>query len=219
MSTDIKTTYTILNNGVINRTVKCKPSVIDIQLTTNEIAVEGDYPSNRYKYENGGFVALSDAEKPFEPTIFKSSKAVLVDLLEQLEQSGVAVPIHVEDLTQKTNAKKAIDQAAGRARFRLVSQGVLIANEYVLAEQEIKAWRDNGSPSNDIPICITDWIDAVGITPEQAAQDLETQAAAFKAVIFQIRNLRLKGKALVDSATDFQPVAEDYISQLNSILI
>ena len=108
MSTDIKTTYTILNNGVINRTVKCKPSVIDIQLTTDEIAVEGDYPSNRFKYENGGFVALSDAEKPFEPTIFKSSKAVLVDLLEQLEQSGVAVPIHVEDLTQKTNAKRQL---------------------------------------------------------------------------------------------------------------
>ena len=214
---DIKTVYTILSGGNLGRTIRCKPSIIQIQLAAGEVAIQGDYPPTLYKYEQGAPILLSEIEKPFIPAIFKTEKQVLTDLIEQMEEGGFSVAVHVEELTTKNVAKKAIDQAAGRARFRLVSPGTLIAEEYVLAEEEIKVWRAGGSQANAIPLCITDWIDSAGMTAEQAATDLETQAAAFKAVIMHIRNLRLKGKALVNSATDFKAVALSYINQIDSI--
>jgi hypothetical protein len=210
-------TVTDTNTFEILRTLECKPAWIELQISEGEQSHAGNFPADEFDYDGTTFTHKEEVVK-FDNIIHASEKEILVTLMKQLTSNGYSLPVHIGKIQHQSDAKNLIDQAAGRARFRLVSPGTLIAEEYVLAEQEIKDWRAAGSPAEAVPMCITDWIDSAGMTAEQAAQDLESQAAAFKAVIFQIRNLRLKGKALVNSTADFTLVANAYITQLDAIL-
>lgn len=121
---------------------------------------------------------------------------------------------------RRAAAKRTIDAAAGNARARYVSAGQLVEEEYRLALQQTQAWRDAGSPSEQVPAAIQDWADAAGITAEQAATSIEQTAVAWEAVLLQVRQVRLAGKAAVDAAgdaDDFAAIAQPYIDQLNAM--
>lgn len=117
-----------------------------------------------------------------------------------------------------SEAKNAIDVAAGNARARFIAQGWEVVEEYRLAQREVEAWRAAGSPSNSVPASITTWASAEGMTDEQAAQGIEAAASNFEQLLISIRGLRLSGKAAVDNAGgDFMAVAQPFIDHLDSI--
>jgi hypothetical protein len=60
-------------------------------------------------------------------------------------------------------------------------------------------------------------IDATGMTPAEAAIDTLAVASQYVTALRAIRDLRLMGKAAVDSATDFETVAQTYINQLDAL--
>ena len=114
--------------------------------------------------------------------------------------------------------KALIDVAAGNARAAFIANGDLVEQEYTLAEQEVVAWRDAGSPANDVPKSISAWATATGMTDEQAAQGIETAAQSLTGALLSIRAIRLAGKAAIDNANDnFESVAQPFIDQLNQI--
>lgn len=120
----------------------------------------------------------------------------------------------------RLRAKRLIDDAAGNARARYVSAGQLVEEEYRLALQQTQAWRDAGSPADQVPPAIQAWADAAGITAEQAATSIEQTTAAWESVLLQIRQIRLAGKAAVDAAgdaDDFAAIAQPFIAQLDAM--
>jgi len=125
--------------------------------------------------------------------------------------------------TRRNNAKTAIDNAAGEARQRFVSNGSLIDMEYKLAQEQTQAWRAAGSPADDVPLAVSDWAAAAGITDEQAAADIEATATAWENVLLAVRQIRLSGKAAIDAATDqgsaddMANIAQPYIDQLDAL--
>lgn len=127
-------------------------------------------------------------------------------------------------ITDRRNAaKSSIDSAAGNARQRFVSTGTLIDMEYKLAQEQTKAWREAGSPANNVPDAITSWAAAAGMTDEEAAADIEATANAWEQVLIAVRQIRLAGKAAVDAAADqgtaddMMNVAQPYIDQLDAL--
>lgn len=116
------------------------------------------------------------------------------------------------------DAKNLIDVAAGSARAAFIADGALVEQEYALAESEVIAWRDAGSPSEQVPQSISAWATATGMTDEQAAQGIESAAQSMRSVLLSIRTIRLAGKAAVDNASDnFADVAQPFIDQLDQI--
>ena len=116
-------------------------------------------------------------------------------------------------------AKNSIDTAAGAARYRFVSNGQLIEEEYRLTLQQVKAWRAAGSPAEAIPFGLQSWINAAGIDAEEAASGIEQTAADWDTALLTIRQVRLAGKASIDASddsVDFDAMAQVYIDQLNS---
>lgn len=113
-----------------------------------------------------------------------------------------------------------IDEAAGYARARFVSVGSLIDEEYKLTQSQCAAWREAGSPANNVPESVQTWADVNGWSAEQAAADIEAIAQAWNSALLTIRRLRLEGKAAVDATTsvlDAPIAANSFIELLNAI--
>lgn len=165
----------------------------------------------------GDAVEITEAEHAALIEGQSQGKRIVVD------ESGRPVlvdPPPVPAAERRATAKRAVDQAAGNARARYVSAGQLVEEEYRLALQQTQAWRDAGSPADQVPAAIQDWADAAGITAEQAATSIEQTAAAWEAVLLQIRQVRLAGKAAVDAAgdaEDFAAIDQPFIDQLDAM--
>lgn len=127
----------------------------------------------------------------------------------------------IED--RRTAAKNTIDTEAGNARTRFVSAGQLVAEEYLQAENAAQQWTDSGRPASQVPDDVQVWADASGMTPDQAADNILATAANWRTLITTIRQIRLSGKAAVDSATDqdtaddMMQVAQPFIDQLRAL--
>ncbi|MEC9040068.1 hypothetical protein [Marinobacter sp. bablab_jr008] len=125
-----------------------------------------------------------------------------------------------EDSVLRNRAIVSIDTAAGNARSRYVSAGQLVEQEYRLALQQVEMWRQEGSPSENVPPAVKDWAEAEGISFEIAAASIEQTAADWEQVLITIRRIRLAGKASVKSApdgSDFSGIAQPFIDQLNAM--
>ena len=213
-------TITRDSDNAITKTVSAGAlSLAESQVLTGHTLHSGHYPPDRYDYDGTDFTLK--AEQPVQPFIFKSTREMLVDIYNQLSVQGFEIPAHVDGIESKAQANVLIDQAAGRARFRLVSSGTLIDQEYIIAEQQIAEWRLDGSNASELPECLSQaWLTASNQTAEQAATDLETMAQAWKLTLMQIRALRLTGKAAVNAATnEYKAVALGYIEQLDAIVV
>lgn len=216
------TTYTLISNDKILRRVKCSADNLPHQLAAGETAIEGIFTQKSHKVVGGVLVELSPAEidalPPRHALIEKTNRQLILHLIEQLEMSGFTIPLNVDVIKTKLDALKAIDLAAGRARFRIASSGVFVDQEYLLAEQAVKQWRLEGNPTENVPDELQSWVDASGFTLEDAAQDIEYNAIGFKYMFAMIRRARLTGKAAIQAANaGFSVIAQTYIDQLDAL--
>ena len=101
---------------------------------------------------------------------------------------------------QRATAKKRIDAAAGSARNRFVSTGVLIEEEYRAAALDVERWRSAGSDPDVAPDSLSIWAQISGQTLEQAASEIEQTAAGYRSALLAIRKIRLSAKAEIDAA-------------------
>lgn len=211
-------TITNANNDIVRNILSPVYANALLQVGTGETLHEGHYPANEYTYDGQDFAEIS--EKPVLSLVNQEPNAVLWRLIKELKLNGINVPLHAERLTSKQQAKKLIDMAAGRARFRLVSDGVYVDQEYLIAEQDVDAWIAAGSDEDNPPIALDeDWLTERNITAAVAAAELKTMASAWKSKLMDIRRLRLLGKAKIDNATsaNFKSVAQTYIEYLNAL--
>lgn len=139
------------------------------------------------------------------------------------DQDGfpIAVDPPVPPLAEhKEVAKLRIDLAAGEARARFPSPGVLLTGEYLQSEQAAAAFQAAGYPAGDVPDEVQSWADAGGMSAQVACDDILTTAAGWRSVLAAVRRQRLVGKASIDSAADHTAVdaAEaDVLAALDTI--
>lgn len=105
----------------------------------------------------------------------------------------------------KKSAKSAIDTASGNARAAFPSPGSLVDAEYYLAERQAREYKSAGY-SGAVPGSVQSWMDASGMTAQQAADDIIATADQWYGVLELIRSARLAGKAAVDAAADHAAV-------------
>jgi hypothetical protein len=218
--------YTIVKDGQLGAIHHCPDDLPPTNLDVGETCIEGAYPAHMFKLVNGVVTDLSQAEfteLSLASSQTKISPKLFVDrLVSKLTEAGTSVSSSLPPPVEwtKADAKSAIDQSAGRARFRMASAGVFVDEEYTQTELAVQQWRLDGSPANDVPDEVACWAEAQTPpwTNEAAAQDIEYNALGFKYMIALIRRHRLTGKGAVDAAQiDFASVAQPFINYLNGI--
>ena len=182
----------------------------------------GAFPKSQYKLVAGEPVELSEDEAlakiPQSRNPWRRHAQWLTAELQQAGHgSGANLPVNHDEWTQ-TDARQAIDLAAGRARARVVSPGVNVADEYRLTQQQVSAWRAAGSPLDAVPATLQSWMDATGWDANTAATDIEQSAASMESALVAIRAQRLAGKAAVNAATSqIYDVALPFITALDAL--
>ncbi|WP_296059633.1 hypothetical protein [uncultured Amphritea sp.] len=179
----------------------------------------GENQTARRKDDDSGWELIED----FRGAVYwlaDGSQHQITDFGVSLPVGALSEPPEAPAADRRLTAKNNIDSAAGEARYRFVSSGQLIEEEYRLTLQQTKEWRAAGSPADAVPFGMQSWMDAAGITAEDAALDIEQTANGWEAALLSIRQLRLAGKASVDASgdtADFDAVAQVYIDQLKTI--
>jgi hypothetical protein len=204
---------------IIDDVLVTAEEILSSELLEGETFIQGTYPQDEYE--------LSEDNEPIqkqdiEPDRFRTPTAEqqINKMLIDARTSGLATQLSLPPMDEwtKSDAKGAIDQAAGRARLRMASDGVFVDVEYVQAGDAVKVWRAAGSPADDIPEELQCWVDASGMTLENAALDIEANSAGFRTLIALIRRKRLIGKAAVDAEpTNYIATAQTYIDQLDAL--
>jgi len=209
--------YTItsdLDNQII-RTLVCKPEWIELQVKENETCHDGNFPHDEFTYNSVGFERKETLDK--KSLIHKSSKELSMNIMKELKHAGIALPMHDESMRSKMQAKRLIDQAAGRARCRFASPGNMIEEEYNQAKRFSIAFLLDDTQS--VPPMVQSWATASNRTPVEAAQNIVNTGLVWEQILNVTYDLRIRGKSAVDSATveTFVSVAENYINQLDAI--
>lgn len=191
---------------------------IQVQTGTEEVEVGMTEP----EFNDEGEVVL-EAEPIYEERpVFEDEVVDVWAKLQAKIQSGDITlegksPEEIE--AERLDAKNRVDIAAGNARLKYAAHGWGVESEYRLAAAEVAEWRTNGSDVNNVPDSLGTWVNASGMTVEEAAVDIETQAAFFNTLLNTIRNLRLTGKAAVQNSLpeDIESTTQSYIGSLNSV--
>lgn len=89
-------------------------------------------------------------------------------------------------------AAQQIDETADNARSEVVGNTLRVV-EYQLAEDDAKSFQAAGF-EGEVPAAVQAWVDAAGMTPQAAAENILSEAAAWKGALYTIRAARLKGK-------------------------
>ncbi|WP_367599268.1 hypothetical protein [Pseudomonas fulva] len=89
-------------------------------------------------------------------------------------------------------ACRQVDQAADAARLAVLGDP-LRAFEYRIAAEEAQAFAVAGY-KGAVPATVQAWIDAADLSPQDAADSILAEAAAWKGALYAIRAARLKGK-------------------------
>ena len=88
-----------------------------------------------------------------------------------------------------------IDAAADAAR-KAVAGDPLRAVEYERAAAEAKTFKDAGYPASAVPRSVAAWT-INGRTPQQAADDILTEADRYTEMLYRLREVRLQAKEQV----------------------
>ena len=216
--------YTIIKNNQLGRVIRCTADVISNQLAQGESYLNGAYPKSDFNLVDGLPVEITQSER--DVLIAQRNEATLrpdrhlKKFAKEAKAAGLPTAINLpatQDWT-KADAHNAIDQAAGRARFRVMSPGTLLSEEYKLTQAQVNAWRSAGSLANAVPATLQSWVTATGMTAEEAAQDIEQTAAQYEGLLELIRDTRLIGKANVNNEqTDYISIALAVIAQLDRL--
>lgn len=140
-----------------------------------------------------------------------------LDKIEIEELEGVEISPFEQDLSEVINSAIAqIDYEAGQARFRHVSGGELISEEYKMAEQDAKEW----DGVSECPDTISSYAEAEGITNEQSQQMILATSAFWRSQLELIRSIRLQGKADVracETVGDVENTLSFVVEQLRAM--
>jgi hypothetical protein len=216
--------FTIIKDDEIKRVISLPSDNIDSQLRDGETAIRGAYPEKYYKIVNGEPLMRSESEtleqikKSKKHRINPNHNAIM--LAKDLAVLGYSSQMSLPDTDQWTidDAKYAIDLAAGKARFKLMSAGTLLNEEYQLTLNELNQWIDIGSPETDVPETLQSWVDASGMSLQEAAQNIEDMNNLFTSSLKTIRRIRLAGKAkLTPDSSDFHVLALATIQELENL--
>ena len=112
--------------------------------------------------------------------------------------------------------KDDLDRACGTKREALVSNGFCVLEEYRLAYDQAKPWADGGY-IDPAPGTVSSWATASGWTNTQAADDIIATREAWMTVLEGIRNIRLSGKAAIESAATVDAAKTAYDSAIASL--
>lgn len=210
--------FTITENSTnkILRNIQCLDEWSMLQVAVGESLHVGNYPHKDFTYNGVGF-NVKQATPSYRTPIHKSGKELAIDIIKQLKNAGNSIEMHDESMNTKRKAKRLIDQAAGRARSRFASPGNMIAEEYNQAKRSSIAFLLDDTQS--VPPMVQSWATASNRTPVEAAQNIVDTGIGWEQILNVTYDLRLRGKAAVDSATieTFVSVAENYINQLDAI--
>ncbi len=97
---------------------------------------------------------------------------------------------------------------------------MLVEEEYRLAKTQAEKWITDGKPSQ-VPDAVQSWADAAGMTPEEAAGDIATTALSWEGVLATVRQARLSGKAVLNSASsraEQVTAAAEQVALINALM-
>jgi len=117
-------------------------------------------------------------------------------------------------------AAQQIDETADNARVTVVGNSLRVV-EYQLAEEEARAFQAAGF-EGDVPSTVQAWVDAAGLSPQEAAENILAEAAAWKGALYAIRAARLKGKQQALKATthdEAEAIADVAIAAINASVV
>ena len=165
---------------------------------TLDLLPEGFETKQYLRKVNGAYTDMSPPDPAPSPTC-------------EVRQSG-EVLVWVETLTLVeaiANAISQIDGAADAARLEVLSRQTNTV-EYQRAEQQARAFKASGYPSDDVPGPVASWAKAKyrdGWTARQAADDIIATADSWYALLDAIRDLRLCAKEDVRHASSNDDVS------------
>jgi len=110
----------------------------------------------------------------------------------------------------------AIDAEADAARLAVVGDPLRIV-EYERAAAEATAYKESGY-SGEVPASVMSWAEAKGWTARQSCDDILSAASTFNAALYQLRDIRLKGKEAVrnSSGVDALTLADAAIAKIKA---
>lgn len=117
-------------------------------------------------------------------------------------------------------AAQQIDEAADSARAAVVGNNLRVI-EYQLTEQEATAFKAAGF-EGEVPATVQAWVDAAGLTPQAATENILAEAAEWKGALYTIRAARLKGKIdALKAAThdEAEAIADHAIAAINASVV
>ena len=191
-----------------------KSDFLAAQLQPNETAHSGGFPVSHYTFDGTDFTRK--VQRDYVPPSLRNPSELLVMLVQQLLDAGLALPLHRDFIRTKAQAKDLIDQAAGRARARNISQGIAIEEEYNQAKRQSAWFIDN--PTATAPSMVKTWSLVSGRTDLDAAIHITGTATGWELMLDEIYHIRLTGKAAVDAdLIDFIATAKLYIDQLDAL--
>ncbi|AGH44547.1 hypothetical protein [Paraglaciecola psychrophila] len=208
--------FTVLREDNSIRNISCPENEIGNQIETGEVISDKFYSNELYKYDGFDFILKSEDEKVLSKTLAKRVSELEIQLL----QAGIALQNHRE--TYKSMSRNAcvdlINQAAGRARTRAVSQGNLLVMEYERLIIQVNTWIAAGRDSADVPGMLNSYATHSGMTATNAADYIVAASDAYDTLLANTYDKRHQGAAAVNAATeDYAVVAQTYIDYLDTL--
>jgi hypothetical protein len=150
-----------------------------------DLLPEGFEAKQYLRKVDGAYVDMTPADPAPSPTCeIRQSGDALVWVETQSLASAVAAAI------------VTIDGTADLVRLEVISKQTN-TEEYKRSEQQARAFKAAGYPSDDVPSCVASWVRAKyrqGWTARQAADDIIATADRWYGILDAVRDLRLCAK-------------------------
>jgi hypothetical protein len=190
-------------------------------LNTGESYVTGAYPKSLYKFVDGLPVELTqteiDARKPIKPP---TAEELIKQESEEAAAAGFATKTSMPfpEFWTKQDAINAINQAAGRARSRAVSNGNLLVMEYERLIKQVNTWIAGGRDSLIVPAMLNSYATHSGMTATAAADYIVAASDAYDTLLATTYDKRHEGAAAVNAATEnYATTAQPFIDYLDGL--
>lgn len=122
------------------------------------------------------------------------SKSDAENILQEINSVTASMP-------DKNGLCMMVDNRAGEVASSFAPYS-LADQEYKLTQAQVAEWRSSGSPAGDIPSALQSWVDASGLSAEDAATSIEASAESLNSALLEIRRIRLKAKRdIIDAET------------------
>jgi len=155
---------------------------------------DGFRDSNIHGNPEDSDIVLTDEE--YSDLLSEQSAGKVISVVD-----GALVCVEPVQSFTKDELCLSIDALAGSVAESFAPYS-LADQEYKLTQAQVAEWRSNGSPANDVPSALQSWVDASGLSVEDAAASIEASADSLNYALLEIRRIRLKAKRdIMDAET------------------